>query len=145
MAGRTNVAISPNTPPKTIVRFTGPPSDPADVPYPTITLPRMNGWITQRHVNGTFPVLAPNRSVNAVAFPAFAPSTPELSKSWVLVITPSPAGGPNLGSRSSSTCEAPPGQAVASVVAFGSTGWSGMVPVSPSGSHTGTKLLFEIR
>jgi len=30
---------------------------------------------------------------------------------------------------------------VASVVASMSAGWSGMVPASPSGSHTGTPLL----
>src|SRR6266545_2609007 len=53
--------------------------------YPTITLPRMNGWIMQRNVYGSFTVFARKRRVNAVVLPTFAPTIPELSKSRVLV------------------------------------------------------------
>src|SRR3546814_21125728 len=42
-------------------------------------------WIMQRNVYGSSTVLAPKRRVNKSVVPTFAPSTPELSKSLVLV------------------------------------------------------------
>ena len=94
----------------------------------------------QMNVYGLPAVLAANRSVNGSVIPALAPSIPELSRSGAEVTTPSPAGGANLRSISSSICEAPPGQSSSSVVASWFTGSSGRGPASRSGSHNGKKV-----